>query len=84
MMRNCLAVGVVIGASLVVANSASATTAAHQAMLIRHQLSDCMTKQMAASKTISYYEALKVCKERLKAQAAGLSASNAAKPANAR
>jgi hypothetical protein len=35
-----------------------------------------MTKQMTASKTISYNEASKVCREQQKAQNAGLVASN--------
>lgn len=34
----------------------------------RRQLNDCMMKRMAASKTLSYNEATKVCKELLAAQ----------------
>jgi hypothetical protein len=77
-----LAVGVAIGACLPAAQFAQA--AAPQSAVNRRQLADCMTREMAASRTISYYEAAKVCKERLKSQVEGLSASNQAKPANAR
>ena len=57
----------------------------------RRQLSGCMTKQMTASRTISYNEASKVCKDQLKSQNDALVeapndnlAANEAKPANAR
>ena len=79
-----LAVGVVIGACMPAAQLAQAAAPAPQAAVKRRQLSDCMTKEMAASRTISYYAASKLCKERIKSQVDGLSASNQAKPANAR
>jgi hypothetical protein len=39
---------------------------------------------MLASRTLSYYEASKICKERLKSRAEALTARNDGKPANAR
>ena len=80
-----LAVGVAIGACLPAAHFArAATPPVSQATLNRRQLSECMTREMAASRTISYYAASKLCRDRIKAQAEDLSAGNQAKPANAR
>jgi hypothetical protein len=46
----------------------------------RRQLASCMTKQMSASRTISYNEATKVCKDQLKSQNDRLAANDAGKP----
>lgn len=73
-----------IGASVAAISQAVAVTPVSHAILNRRQLADCMTKQMAASRTISYNEASKVCKDRIKAQADSLEARNEARPANAR
>jgi hypothetical protein len=40
----------------------------------------CMSKQMSASKTLSYNEATKLCKAQLKSQSATLASSTAVKP----
>jgi hypothetical protein len=50
----------------------------------RKQLSGCMNRQMSASRSISYNEAMKVCKALIKSQEENLVASNEAKPAHAR
>jgi hypothetical protein len=34
----------------------------------RHRLADCMSRQMAASRTLSYYGAESLCKQQLRAQ----------------
>jgi hypothetical protein len=46
----------------------------------KHQLIACMTKQMSASKTISYNEATKVCKAQLKAQTPTLASTAVSGP----
>jgi hypothetical protein len=81
-----LSIGVIIGAALFSGNTAMATTTttASPSVIARRQLSDCMTKQMLASRTLSYYEASKRCKARLKSGADALTARNEARPANAR
>jgi len=79
-----LSKGVVLGAALLTGSEALAAAAISQSVLARRQLSVCMTKQMLASRTLSYYEATKLCKERLKSQADALTARNEGKPANAR
>jgi hypothetical protein len=83
-----LSIGVIIGAALLSGNpaiaTATTTTTASPSVIARRQLSDCMTKQMLASRTLSYYEASKLCKARLKAEADALTARNEARPANAR
>jgi hypothetical protein len=35
------------------------------AALAKHQLSECMSKRMSASKTVSYNEAMRTCKDLL-------------------
>jgi hypothetical protein len=48
----------------------------------RHQLTACMTKQMSASKTISYNDASKLCKQQLQAQTPTLASTVVSKPAS--
>jgi hypothetical protein len=55
-----------------------------QAVLNKKQLIGCMTKEMSASRTISYNEATKVCKALIKSQSDTLVASNATKAETAR
>lgn len=74
----------VIGLSAIVSAQALAVTPASQAALSRRQLSDCMMKEMAASRTMSYNEASKVCKDRSRSQGESPAAGIEAKPANAR
>jgi hypothetical protein len=35
------------------------------AVVAKHQLSECMTKRMAADKSLSYNDAMRACKERM-------------------
>lgn len=83
-----LSIGVLVGAALSCGSATMATampaTTASQSVIARRQLSDCMTKQMLANKTLSYYAASKLCKARLKSQADALTSRNEARPANAR
>jgi len=53
-----------LAAVMVIASHAEAAGAS-PAAIARRQLNDCMSKRMAASKTLSYNEATKICKERL-------------------
>jgi hypothetical protein len=50
------------------------------ATLHKRQISDCMSKQMSASRTISYNEASKLCKQQIKTQNASLASGTATKP----
>jgi hypothetical protein len=36
-----------------------------RAVLAKHQLSECMSKRMAADKNVSYNQAMRACKEQL-------------------
>jgi len=74
----------VLGSTLVFGSGAIAGSTLSQSVVTHRQLSDCMTKQMLASRTLSYYAAEKICKERLKSAADALTARNEGKPANAR
>jgi hypothetical protein len=65
-------------------SAAFAAPAPSQAMLNKKQLIGCMTKQMSASRTISYNEATKVCKDLMKSQSEPLVASNTTKAGTAR
>lgn len=75
-----------LGAAVCVASVAyaSAATPPSQAAINRRQLSDCMNRHMAASRTLSYNDAAKMCKDLLRAPSDALTASNEAKPAKAR
>jgi hypothetical protein len=52
------------------------------AAMNRRQMVSCMTKQMSASKTISYNEATKLCRDQLKSQNGSVATNTAAKPVN--
>ena len=50
-----------------VALAAVQTSGAHPqsaAVIAKQQLTECMSRRMAASKTVSYNEALRICKEK--------------------
>ena len=59
----------------------AATPAAPSA---KRQLLDCMSKQMAASRTLSYIDASKSCKDLIKAHNDILASANEARPVIAR
>jgi hypothetical protein len=61
--------------------AAEPATPVHRPLSARQQLVACMTKQMSASRTISYLEAENVCKMRIQSQNAMLASSAAAGPA---
>jgi hypothetical protein len=44
----------------------------------RHQIADCITKRMSASRTVSFNEATKACKDQLKAQGENLTSNTSA------
>jgi hypothetical protein len=79
---------VALAASLVVASASlvASATAANSVPPVSNKrlLISCMTKQMAASRTISYNEATKVCKELIKSQRDEVIASNDSKSGRAR
>lgn len=51
--------GLILAAQLVDAQPQSA------AVIARHQLSECMSKQMSADRSLSYNDAMRLCKQRL-------------------
>ncbi len=63
------------------ASAAGASTAPGTSR--KRQISECMSKQMSASRTLSYNEASKICKAQLKSQSPTL-ANGAAKPGTSR
>ena len=73
-----LAVGPCIGLQAIAAQSPSG-----RPISPRHQLVACMTRQMSASRTISYIEATTVCKAQLKTKAPTLAATAPDKPTTA-
>ena len=55
-----------VASGLILLGSAAASAQPQTAAAIaKHQLSECMAKRMSANKTVSYNDALRVCKERL-------------------
>lgn len=55
---------IIFGALLFGAQTISARPES-PAVIARHQLSECMSKRMSANRTLSYNDAMRVCKERL-------------------
>lgn len=51
--------GLVLAAQVGVAQPESA------AIIAKHQLSECMSKQMSANRSLSYNDAMRACKQRL-------------------
>jgi hypothetical protein len=62
------------------ADGASAADAGSRAASAKRQLIMCMTKRMSDSRTLSYNEASKLCKEQLEAQRVTVAQSVVAKP----
>ena len=60
---------------------AAATEPAGPAALLRQQISDCMSKKMGTDKTLSYNEAMRVCKARLQPSKDTLASNSTAAPA---
>jgi hypothetical protein len=55
-----------VASSLILLGSQAASAQPQSAAVIaKRQLSECMTRRMSADKTLSYNDALRVCKERL-------------------
>ena len=52
-------------AGLVLAAQAGVAQPESAAIIAKHQLSECMSKQMSANRSLSYYDAMRVCKQRL-------------------
>jgi hypothetical protein len=56
---------VLAGSSLLLGAHTIGAQPESPAVIAKHQLSECMTKRMAADKSVSYNEAMRACKERL-------------------
>lgn len=69
---------------LMSASAAAVEPAAPSTPVLRQQINDCMTKRMAANKTLSYNEAMRTCKALLQPSKDTLTANSpapvAAKP----
>ena len=51
--------------SLILAAQTTAALPESPAAIAKHQLSECMSKRMSVDRSLSYNEAMRVCKERL-------------------
>jgi hypothetical protein len=51
--------------SLIVAAQVVGAQPQSAAIIAKHQLSECMTKQMSANRSLSYNDAMRACKQRL-------------------
>jgi len=71
----------VMATALLVAGNAVAVKSMSPSAMHKRQLVGCMARQMSASKTISYNEAAKLCKDQLKSRNDSWAANEAAKPA---
>jgi len=78
--RRIFALAAAFAAGALTAGAAFADSTSHSATA-RHQLSACMTKRMAASRTLSYNDAAKTCKAELSTNPPALASAVPAKPA---
>jgi hypothetical protein len=60
-----LDVKVLAGSILVLGAQGIGAKPESPAVIAKHQLSECMTKRMAADKSVSYNDAMRACKERM-------------------
>ena len=63
-------------AMMVIGISALAGETAGQSIIFKHELTQCMTKKMSVDRSLSYYAAMRACRERLQPSKDAL-ASNA-------
>jgi hypothetical protein len=63
---------------LMSASAAAVEPAAPSTPMLRQQINDCMTKRMVANKTLSYNEAMRMCKTLLQPSKDTLTASSPA------
>jgi hypothetical protein len=66
------------GVFLMSASAAAVEPPAPAGAILRQQINDCMTKKMAASKTLSYNEAMRTCKAQLQPPKDTLTANSSA------
>jgi len=74
------ACGIAIMGLGLLAEGASAADVSSRPLSVKRQLVMCMTKRMSDSRTLSYNDAGKLCKEQLEAQRVTLAQSVLAKP----
>jgi hypothetical protein len=72
--------GIAVSGLGLLADGARAADAGSHAPSAKRQLAMCMTKRMSDSRTLSYNDATKLCKEQLEAQRVTLAQSVLAKP----
>jgi hypothetical protein len=82
-MKRVLTMITAAGVMLLGARALAADPAGH-AKNSRRQLVGCVIKRMSASRTVSYNEATKACKEQLKPQNDDLASNTPTKPVNGR
>ena len=61
---------------MLVGSLALAAPPASQSAIIKRQLNDCMSRRMAANRTLSYNDALRSCKGRIQSQKEALASNN--------
>jgi hypothetical protein len=62
--------------SLIVAAQVVGAQPQSAAIIAKHQLSECMSKQMSANRSLSYNDAMRACKQRLQPPKDTLAAIN--------
>jgi hypothetical protein len=66
-----------VASSLILLGSAAASAQPQShAVIAKHQLSECMAKRMSTNRGLSYYDAMRFCKERLQPPKNTLAAIN--------
>jgi hypothetical protein len=69
-----------VSSLILMSASAAAVEPAGPSAMLRQQISNCMTKKMAADKALSYNEAMRTCKARLQPSKDTLALNDTAPP----
>jgi hypothetical protein len=65
-----------LSSMMLVGALAVAAPPASQSAVTKRQLNDCMSRRMAANRTLSYNDALRSCKERIQSQKEALASNS--------
>jgi hypothetical protein len=64
-LMTAIALTIGLGGAVLIGAHAVAAPPSSQAALVKRQINDCMTRRMGANRTLSYNDAMRMCKERV-------------------
>jgi hypothetical protein len=64
-LMTAVALTIGLGGAVLIGAPAVSAPPTSQSALMKRQINDCMTRRMGASRTLSYKDAMRACKERI-------------------